>query len=398
MIFDRHHFHLFGSREIYSLYLTIALIHFGEGLLSIFIPIYMWGLGFSFSKIIFFYFLRSFYFVALMLILIPFMKRLSDKMMMFSSIPFLILFFFGLGFLEGNIILFYILPAVAAVGLVLFNTGYQLDFSASADDKYIGREVGTRYMFGSLIKFSAPFIGGVLIAFFGFQNTFFVGGAILFIAVVPLFFFPRRKLSPHLNRKGILEFIKSKNLRPFNISGVGYATESMVGWIIWPLFMFLIIGSIEKFGGIVSIALLASALTTFFVGFLSDAGKRRKVLTWTSSIFALIWATRPLMVNTPLIVASRVGGGIINSAQMVAWSSQYYKLGRAAQHLSHFILSRELLYNLARIVFLPILMLLAYLLPLNTFFTVSFLIAAVMTMVFILANKTHLKDLGGLAK
>jgi len=184
MAFDRHHhFHLFGSREIYSLYLTIALIQFGEGLLSIFVPIYLWGLEFSFTKILFFYFLRSFYFIILMLALMPMMKRLSDKLMMFLSIPFIILFFLGLSFIETLPILFFILPALQAVGALLFNVGYQLDFSASADDKYIGREVGTRYMFGSLVKFSAPFIGGVLISFFGFQNTFFVGSVILFISI-----------------------------------------------------------------------------------------------------------------------------------------------------------------------------------------------------------------------
>jgi|GEM_PF-2657056 len=43
-----HHFHfrLSDTRELGALSLMLAIVYFGEGLVSVFIPIYFWNLGF----------------------------------------------------------------------------------------------------------------------------------------------------------------------------------------------------------------------------------------------------------------------------------------------------------------------------------------------------------------
>jgi len=110
MIFDRQHFYFFGSREVTSLHFTLALLYFAEGLISVFVPIYFWKLGIPLWKILFFYFLNSLYFLILLFLFIPVLKKLSDKMLMFLSLPFLILYYFGLGALENFPSLFYLLP------------------------------------------------------------------------------------------------------------------------------------------------------------------------------------------------------------------------------------------------------------------------------------------------
>lgn len=393
MLFDRHHFHFFGGKELNSLYVTIGLIYFAEGLISVFIPIYFWQIGFPFWRILFFYLLKSLFFVAVTFSFLPVMRKLSDKMMMFLSIPFVILYFFGLGFITDIPFLFYVLPIVHAFSMLLFNVGYHMDFSSSVDDDHVGQEVGTRYMVGALTQFTSPFIGGIIIGFLGFQYVFLVGSGVLLLAVLPLFFFPRRNLSPNLHVSSIFKFLKSKTLRPFNLSGFGYATETMVGGIVWPIFIFLSVGSIQKFGGVISIGLLASVMAVYFAGFLSDVGRRRKVLSWTASLFSLVWVFRPLLTGVGVIVGSHVGGNVVSSALMVSWSSQYYKIARAVSDKSSFILSREVLYHISRILFLPLLMVLSLIFSTSGFFTASFLVAAVLALFFLFANKQHIRSL-----
>ncbi|MCP6720302.1 MAG: hypothetical protein KJI72_03240 [Patescibacteria group bacterium] len=393
MLFDRHHFHFFGGKELNSLYVTIGLIYFAEGLISVFIPIYFWQIGFPFWRILFFYLLKSLFFVAVTFSLLPVMRKLSDKMMMFLSIPFIILYFFGLGFITDIPFLFYILPLVHAFSMLFFNVGYHMDFSSSVDDDHVGQEVGTRYMVGALTQFSSPFIGGVIIGFLGFQYVFLIGSGILLLAVLPLFFFPRRNLSPDLHISSILTFLKSKSLRSFNLSGFGYATEIMVGQIVWPIFIFLSVGSIQNFGGVISIGLLASVMAIYFAGFMSDVGRRRKILSWTTGLLSLVWVIRPLLTGVGAIVGSHVGGNVVSSALMVSWSSQYYKIARAVSNKSLFILSREILYHVSRILFLPLLIILSLIFSTGGFFKVSFLVAAVLALFFLFANKQHMKVL-----
>lgn len=391
MPLPREHFHFFGNREMNSLYMTIGLLYFAEGLMNIFIPIYFWKLGFPFWQILFFYFLISISFVLILFMALPAIRKLSDKMMMFLSIPFLVVYFLGLTYIPDLPFLFYVLPFMAAAGSLLFNVGYHIDFSGTADDGYIGREVGMRYMVGSLAQFAAPLAGGFLIAFLGFRNNFFIGSAILFLAVLPLFFFPKRNFSGRLNYRSVLRFLKDKALMPFTISGFGYATETTIGRVIWPLFIFLSVGSIENYGAVISGGLLVGAVATYLVGFLSDHGRRRKTLAWTASILAAIWALRPFFLNPFVVATSQVGGSGVKGALMVSWSSQYYKIARAIPNHEIFILSREMLYHLARILLLPFLMVVSYFFSSDQFFTFSFIIAALLSLLFLFANRFHLQ-------
>lgn len=292
---DRSHFLFFRNREMDSLYIALALLHFAEGLISIFVPIYFWGLGFPLWEILLFYFLYSLFFVLFILISLPFLQKLSDKMMMFLSIPFLVVYFIGLSYIPDYRFLFFVLPAITAVSRILFNTGYQVDFSESADDKYVGREVGMRHMTVSLTKLISPFLGGFLITRFGFGNNFIIGASILFLAILPLFFFPARKLSRNLRWDAVLGFLKNKKLMPFTIAGIGYALEISISRVVWTLFIFFSIGSIQNFGGIISIGLLTSAFVTYLVGFLSDHGKRRRIISLSSVLYFLVWIMRPFL-------------------------------------------------------------------------------------------------------
>lgn len=393
MQINRTQFSFFGRREVKALYGTLALITFGEGLINIFVPIFLWKMGFAIWQILFFYFLHSVYFVILTFATLPILDRMSDKMMMFLSVPLMILYFFGLNYIAEIPYLFLILPLILALNTLFFDVGYNLDFSQTVDDKKIGREIGTRNTISALVHFSAPFIGGALIVFYGFSVAFFIASLILFGAVVPLFFFPHRHLATNLKRGQILRFLFGRGIQNFNISGIGYSTELIIGGLLWPMFIFFAVNNIESLGGIISVGLFASAITTYFVGLLSDSGDRRKILSITTILFATIWATRIFTTSPNAIIISNVIGNIIAAALMVAWSSQFYKIAKAVTHPSLFILSREVLYFLSRIVFLPILMFLSCVLTIQNFFMVSFGLAALLQLLFLFANRFHLNDL-----
>ena len=396
MISDKHHLHIFGNKEINALYATLGFLAFAEGLLSVFVPIFFWNLGFPLWKILLFYFLHSALFLIFTLILLPIIKKISDKMMMFLSIPFLVLYFFGLSMVEVESFIFFLLPVASAMHTLLFNIGYHIDFSSASDKERIGEEIGVRYVLGSVLGLAAPFFGGALIEAAGFQETFLIGSAILLISVLPLFFFKNRNLASDLTIKSIVPFFKNRELLPFTLSGIGYAMEVVIGKTIWPLFIFLAIGGVKEFGGVISLGLVVTAVVTYLVGFLSDYGKRRNVIRWASIANALVWFIRPFIGQPPMVAGMHVGGNVIYSGLMVAWASQYYKITKTVSNATAFIISRELLYNGARVIFIPILMYVAYTTSTSTFFSISFVLAGCMSLIFLVANKTHAHLLTGL--
>ncbi|MDP2676699.1 MAG: hypothetical protein Q8O83_03370 [bacterium] len=387
MITDRHHFYFFGNKEISSLHVALGLISFGEGLISIFVPIYFWELGMPLWRILFFFFLNSVYFICLSFALLPLLRRLSNKIMMFISIPLAVFYFSGLGLLPEFSFLFFVLPLFLSASALLFNVGYHGNFSSVSDDDHIGREVGMRYTVSSLMQLAAPFLGGMLIAFFGFVNAFLVGTTIMVFSTLPLFLFPKRKTASQIGIKSVVRFLAHKKLYPFTLSGIGYATEKEVLRIVWPLFIFFSIGSIEQFGAVISFGLVIGALIALFSGFLSDEGRRRKVLAWSTVLYSFIWVLRPFFAGPLAVMGSHLAGRFADASLMVAWSSQYYKIARAVGDASSFILSREVLYHLSRIVFFPVLMVFAFLFSQGAFFMASFFAAGGLSLLLLFANK-----------
>ena len=386
-------FHFFGSRETNFLYLTLGLSHFGKGLINIFIPIYFWKLGFPFWKILLFYFFISSSFIIIAFLIMPLLRKISDEMMLLISIPFLIAYYLGLSFIASHSFLFYILPSLMAAHMFLFYMGYHLNFTNAVNGKHIGCELGARDVTGKIFESSAPFIGGLVIGFLGFKINFIIGSIILFLAVLPLFFVSKRKFPSKLNKDLICNLLKNKDLRSFNKVALGYGAETMVGRIVWPLFIFLAIGNIQVFGGIISLGIFTSMLTSYYAGFLSDKGKRRTTIAFSSVFSSIIWITRPFLAAPLLIIGNHIGGNIIYSPLMVAWGSQYCKIAKGISVKSVFIFVQEVLYHIARIMFLPVLILLSLIFPIEYFFKIAFILAAVLVLSYLFANKMNFDNI-----
>ncbi|MEK7508342.1 MAG: hypothetical protein AAB568_00610, partial [Patescibacteria group bacterium] len=325
-----HHLHLrfFKNKEVDSLYFTSALVNFAGGLNGVFVPIYFWQMGLPFWQILFYYFLMSLYFIVAAFLFLPILRRLSDKMMMFLGVPFIVLYYVGLGLVGGTPVLFYLLPAAAAIGSLLFNLGYHIDFNCVADGDCLGREVGMRQTIDYLVRFSAPALGGFLISFFGFQNSFFVSVGIFFVAIIPLFFFPKRKMALNLTGRSVLGNLFDKKILPFNLSSIGYAMETNVGGIVWPFFVFLTMGDIRSFGGIISAGLLVGSVVNYLVGYFSDKGDSRKIFTWSTAVFSLIWFVRIFLTKAWMVAGAHLGAGVVYSALLVPWARKYYRVAR----------------------------------------------------------------------
>lgn len=374
-------------KEINSLYLTLGLLYFGERLISVFVPIYFWEVGFPLWRIILFYFLISLYFLAVSLLAIPFMRKMSDKSMMLASIPSLAAYLWGLRFVTENAAFFYILPFMLAAHLVFFNVGYHLSFTGASDGNHIGRQIGSRDIVATLTSFSAPFIGGTLIILWGFNSTFAAGVAIAFLAILPLFFYAQRRVTAPLTYTALYDFFKNRDLLPFTFSGAGYAAEKTTSDVAWPLFIFLAAGSIQNVGGIISLGLLADIIIYYIAGFMSDQGRRKNIITWMSGFLSILWLVRPFLKNQIPIAANHIAGNAVKAGLYTAWGSQYYTIARSFSDPAVFIVSREILYHLARVFFLPILLIFSRMFSLSNFFLVSFLVTAAISLLFLAANR-----------
>lgn len=383
-----HHFHIhaFRNKEIDSLYITLALLGFASGLVSVFVPVYLLNIDYEIWEIILFYCLKSAFHVVLLFMLVPLLRHMSDKVMMVVGILFLALYLFGLSYMAEIPALFYLLPIAHPFYMIFFWFGYHVDFAAASDDEHVGEEVGTSLMLTTLAKFAAPVIGGFIIGFFGFGSGFIASVIIILLSLIPLLRLPSRTADPKLSMRKIISSSFSDN-RSYRLSSLGYANEKMVEIIIWPLFIFLVVGSIEQLGGIISFGLLVGGLTTYIAGRYFDGGKGGSIVFFGSFGIAGIWFLRVMILQPIMVVFTQVFYFIVHSAMLSAWTGQYYQLAEKAESLSTFIVSQEFIYNASRVVVLGLFSFVAYLLPTDAFFIFAFISAGLLSFLYLFASK-----------
>lgn len=388
----------FKNKEVDSLYFFNAMGQFAQGLISVFIPIYLFNLGFPIWQIVLFYFLRSAYYLIFGSSLLPLMRVISDKMLMFLSIPPLVLFFLGLEYISGLSWLFFALPALAALNMLWMFIPYHLDFTLASDDDHIGSQVGARFVINAVVKFSTPFLGGLVIGFLGYNYLYVIASVILILSVIPLLTFPKRNVSSSLNVKKVWKKIKEKNLLSYNISSFAYGSEKMARNIIWPIFLFIIVGGVEQLGGVVSAGFLAGALISFFLGKKLDSdNKSGDLMTrWSSSALSAIWALRVFITQTIPAVGSHILEYISRDVLLISWKTKFYKISEEEGDPGLFIVSQEFIYHIARVLILPVFGLLAFLLSQENFFIASFVLAAILSLGFLVSNRHHFKTLKNL--
>lgn len=349
---NHHFFHFLRNRELNELYASIAIKSFALALIGVFIPIYLYQLGYSFSSIFLFYAIGSFTHAALSIPSAKISARFGLKHAIFLSIPFLIFFFLLLYSLNQFNWLLPFLAIILGINSSLFWLAYHVDFSKFSDKKHRGKQVGVSKIIISIFSALGPLVGGLILAFFGFKILFILVSFLLLASVVPLFFSAEIHEPMTFSLRGFFKKQKTKNILAF----VGYGIEQGMGFIVWPLFIFLFILG-EKYtslGIVSSLSLLFSVIFILVIGKFSDL-YRRTILRIGTIANAIIWICRSFVI-TPIqvFVVDSFSGASRASMDLPFDALCYDKANK--DNIMKFITLREMTVNVGKGLFFIVLM------------------------------------------
>ncbi len=377
------HLKFFKNKEMNHFYWAVFIMAFSESLINIFVPIYLFNLGFKIHQILFFYFLVSLYFVIFSYSGAKITARIGEKHSILISTPFLILYYLGLIFINSNNFLIFILPLLLALRMILFNYGYHLNFINHSEKSKRGKELALFGIVILLATVSAPYIGSIL-ANINFAILFIVSSILIILGTMPLFFSKDTYEKIDFSLSSLFEKIVSKENRGNFISFSGYAIESIIGRTIWPIFLIILIGTINKTGLIISVSMLVSLIAFNFVGKLTDKIDKIKLLKVGTILYFFAWIGRIFANTSYKVLFIDSYKNLSETILHLPWSAHSYDLAKRKKYFE-FIVSREIIFNLARIIIFPILILIFWLdfYP----FIISFIIAGIFSIGYIFIEK-----------
>jgi MFS family permease len=369
----------FESKEMNLIYVSVFVMTLAESMISIFIPIYLYQLGFQIGYIILYYLLISLCFVIVALPVAKIVTRIGVKHSILLSTFFLICYYSLLNYAQIKIWVFILLPILMALNMGFYNIGYHLNFLAHSEKKRRGRQLSVMHIFLVFATALSPLIAGYIIGQFSFNVLFAVGVSFIVAGALILFMAKEEYARVKIDFKKMLSYLMNRKNHPNFLSFLGYAIESIIDRVVWPIYLILILVSYEKFGAIVTTSMIASIVVYYLIGKYSDRVDKKKIIYFATGLYFIAWIGRIFVNSAGRVLAVDTYKHLTGKILHLPWEVHSYNLAERDKYFM-FIVSREIVFNLSRVLVMPLLFFVFYI---NYHpFIFSFILAAIFTLLY----------------
>jgi len=341
--------------ELNEIYLNSLIQTFAFSLIGIFIPIYLIKSGFVLNAVLGYMIIQWAVFAAFSPLVAKLSSTIGLKHTLLARMPVTITFFFVLMYIPGtNLILLFILGFFGGMSTCLYWIPLNSEFVKNTHKVHIGQEISVLLALPRIAGIFAPFMGGAILEFLGFNVLFVLVISLITISVIPLFMtkdyrsaFRFKLKDTRINIGGAFSF-------SFFIYGLLHMGETL----IWPLFIFLTLSDILIVGVASSVSAIGIAFFTILIGKASDKMSKRRLLIMGAIGYSIVWIVRGFSMTIIDVLLLSFMGGLFDSLVHIALFSQFCDLARRNNILSY-VASRELWLGFGRV--LPLILILVFL-------------------------------------
>jgi MFS family permease len=372
-------FHPQFSAGMVSLYSNRLIIQFGAGLLGLFFPIFLYEYFGNAPQVMLWFFLVNFGLgIFLFSLGAKLMKPLGLKRMMIIATLFYATYHAMFIFLDNfqNVWLFlFVALIVNNIWRMLYWSPFHTEFAEFTDKRHRGRTIAFLTSISSLVSIAVPILAAFIIANFGFDALFLVSGLIILSSVIPLFF---SKPVYEEFSFGYFETFKklfAKKRRRMLYAYMADGADSIVGFLIWPIFIFEVLnGNYLEVGIISTLIILVSVFLQIIMGDLVDHKSKKKLLKLGTAVYSIGWVIK-IFVNTAftIFIASTFHSFALIMMRTPFDALMYEKAADAGHYVDEYTVLRDIAITLGRVLMILAIIVLLYFVSLPF----AFLLAAV---------------------
>ena len=376
------------SRDLMALYASRTLMRISLSVIGVFLPIFFYKEFGGDLEMVIAIFLSLY---GIHMLLTPLSAKLlsvwGTKRMIVAGIVFLML-------ATGALYYFPHQPALATIAYIMFASiyralywvPYHVDFAHALDETMRGRQLAILRNIANIILVAVPFIGGIIIATFGFEGVFLVSLVLMVFALVPL-----RYLS-HTYERYSWGFIESfmhlfaRGNRSMFLAHAANGAQGAATLVFWPIYVFTLLDErYTALGIIASLTLIVIILLRSIAGRLYDTWSHRRMLVVGVVMAATGWFTK-IFVSTPLQVFAadtyHSFGKTVNALSMDA--ATYEQSADNGRYVDEYTALREMALGIGRMCMLLLIAVLVGFFDMR----VAFVVAAFVALGMLLFN-TH---------
>lgn len=308
----------------------------------------------------------------------------------------MIVYYIALYILDTNVDFHpYLFLGLAIAGISLFNSFYwapfHVDFAEFSTKGRRGRQLSLYYSAIRIIGVISPIVGGFLITEYGYSIIFLFAIFTYLLSYIPMMHLPRTHVMYEFGFFESFRKLISREFRPLTVSMMARGAENVVGIIIWPIFLFVILG-----GEYLDIGLFAAALVVvsivlqMFVGKVIDRKRADKLLSFGTKMYSLGWFAKALVDSAFGVFAASTFHTLGAIFALTPMDAIYYeKAADAGHYVDEFTVIKETAITCGKLLMIGILLIVTTWISLQA----AFVVAAIVTLAMSIISRFHAQKL-----
>lgn len=291
---EKKYFDIPLSSGFVALYTGKTIAMAVTALLGIFLPIFLYELfGNNFQLVIFYYTITSFFYGITVFFGARFLNKFGFRRALRTSV-ILGALFYGIFYFINLDNLHYLIPfsiLVVTFYRLLYWLPYHVDFAKFTDKRDRARQVSVLEASRHILGIFIPIIAGYIVARFSFDVLFLIGVILFLVSGIPYLMIPRTREKFSWSLSETWQQFFSKEKRKVVLAYFAYGAETVVGIVVWPIFIYqLLKGNYFQVGAISTLIIGFAVILQLALGkYIDLKSAKEKVLGWGSVFYALGW-------------------------------------------------------------------------------------------------------------
>lgn len=336
-----------------KVYVFQAFLTFVKSLLGIFVPVYMFSIGYSIELVFFSLIGNSVIFFLLAPITINLLNKIGFKKMLMLSTVVYIFHIIILNQLSTMSMLYFHLTWITyGLYVVIFWPTMHAEIALSSTKKKAGNQIGNLQIIVLLLSSLAPILGGYYLEYLAFYQLVLLCFILLIIGSIPLLISRDIVMKKyHFSYLKLFKLIKAPKFKNSIKSFTAEGCEVFLGLGAWPLILFVLLqNNFLNLGILFSFVSLISVVLVFILKKYLDKYSKHKILLKIAKLKSLSWSLRILLtlISGFLIYLVESISKIVTSLFTTTYMSIFYSNSKQL-NVMDYIMLREIMIHFMRI-------------------------------------------------
>lgn len=381
---NSHYFDGSVSHGFVSLYSSKSIVSIAGGLLGIFLPIFLYELfDKNFQYVASYYLIGNLSFAATIAIGTKFLNKFGFRKALRVS-AFLGAAFYACFYFTNENNWQYFIP-LSIVVLLLFRIAYwipyHVDFAKFTSKTNRSRQVGLLEATNNVVGIFTPFIAGFILSRYGFNILFMVAVILYCASFIPYITIPRTKEKFDWDYLETWKKFFAKERRDVVYAFMADGAESVVGLIVWPVFIFNVLkGNYFEVGAVSALIVGVTILLQLLVGEYADKKVGKKIIIQFGSIlYSLGWILKIFVATAFHIFIIDSYHKLMKIFLRIPFDALTYEIAASKGHyVDEFSVVHEIAINIGKSIMLIVVIVALVFIPLQW----TFVLAAVASILF----------------